>query len=293
MRIGFIGLGIMGAPMARNLMKNGFQLTVYNRSPQPLVQFEKLGATIAESPMLAASNADVVISMLSDDKAVESVYLGEKGVVEGIDRETVAVDMSTTSPDTPRKIAAIFEKKSAYLLDAPVSGGDVGAKEASLSIMVGGNKNAFTKMKPVFQAMGDNISYIGESGCGQIAKCANQIIVALSIEAVSEALLLAKKSGADPARVRDALMGGFAQSRILELHGQRMIQRNFQPGGKVSSHKKDIEIAIELASRLNLYLPGTALVSQLWNAASAQDGGGSWDHSGLVKLLESMSNTSI
>ncbi len=292
-KIGFVGLGIMGKPMVKNLIKNGFETKVFNRSQSPVEELLSTGAIAAHSAAAAAENVDAVITMLANDQAVESIYLGENGIIQGIQKGTIAVDMSTTSPDTARKIDTLLKERGATLLDAPVSGGDVGAADASLSIMVGGDEAAFDKMLPIFKAMGRNISHVGESGAGQIAKCANQIIVALTIEAVSEALLLVHRSGADPEKVRNALMGGFAQSRVLELHGQRMIQRNFEPGGKVSIHKKDNEIALELASRLNLYLPGTSLVSQLWNAASAQNGGQDWDHSGLLRLLELMSNTTI
>lgn len=179
------------------------------------------------------------------------------------------------------------------MLDAPVSGGDVGAVEGSLAIMAGGDREAFDLMLPAFKRMGRNINHIGESGAGQIAKCCNQIIVAQAIEAVSEALVLAQKTGVDPAKVRSALLGGFAQSRVLEVHGQRMLDRNFEPGGRVSIHKKDTEIAMSIAADFGLYLPGTALTSQLWNAASAQGGGSEWDHAGIVRLLEILSNTKV
>lgn len=290
--IGFIGLGIMGRPMAANLLKKGFRLKVFNRSPEPVKTLVELGAEASTSPAAAAESVDGVITMLPDDRVVEAVFLGEKGIIHGIQPETVAIDMSTTAPDLPTKISPRLGAKGVSLLDAPVSGGDLGAKEASLSIMVGGDERAFNRMKPVFEALGQNISHVGASGAGQVAKCANQIIVALTIEAVSEALLLAYRSGVDPEKVRNALMGGFAQSRVLEVHGKRMTQRNFEPGARVSLHKKDTQIAMEIASRRNLYLPGTALISQLWNAASAQKGGPDWDHSGIVRLLELMSNTS-
>ncbi len=293
MKIGFIGLGIMGRPMAKNLIQKGFSVKVFNRSPEPSQILAKSGAQIADSPADAAQSADAVITILPDDRVVESVCLGENGILEGIEPEAVAIDMSTTSPDLPRKMAPLFRRKGAFLLDAPVSGGDVGAQEATLSIMAGGNEDAFNRMLPVFKAMGRNISHVGDSGAGQIAKCANQMIVALSIEAVAEALLMASRSGVDPEKVRAALMGGFAQSRVLEVHGRRMTRRQFTPGARVGIHQKDTRIALDAALKMNLYLPGVSMMSQLWNAALAQDGGKDWDHSGIVKLLELMSNTTI
>lgn len=291
-KIGFIGLGIMGKPMAANLLKGGYQLRVFNRSGNAIEYLEKQGAKGATSPADAAKEVDAVISILPDDTAVETVALGENGIIRTLRQGGIFVDMSTLSPETPRRIAADLSAKGILMLDAPVSGGDVGAREATLAIMAGGPKTAFDAIVPVFEKMGKNINYVGEIGAGQIAKCANQIIVAQTIEAVSEAFLLARKSGVDPALVRKALMGGFAQSRVLEVHGQRMLDRNFEPGGRVSTHRKDTEIALKIAAETGLYLPGTALVSQLWNAAKAHNGL-DCDHSSILKLLEIFSNENM
>lgn len=282
----------MGKPMAANLLKGGYQLRVFNRSGNAIEYLEKQGAKGATSPADAAKEVDAVISILPDDTAVETVALGENGIIRTLRQGGIFVDMSTLSPETPRRIAADLSAKGILMLDAPVSGGDVGAREATLAIMAGGPKTAFDAIVPVFEKMGKNINYVGEIGAGQIAKCANQIIVAQTIEAVSEAFLLARKSGVDPALVRKALMGGFAQSRVLEVHGQRMLDRNFEPGGRVSTHRKDTEIALKIAAETGLYLPGTALVSQLWNAAKAHNGL-DCDHSSILKLLEIFSNENM
>jgi len=291
-KIGFIGLGIMGKPMASNILNAGFPLVVHNRSRQSVTEMEQQGAEAASSPKDVAQTADVVFTMLPEDSHVEEVVAGKNGVLEGLQHGAVVVDMSTISPATAKKLATRVEDAGGYMLDAPVSGGDVGAKEATLSIMVGGKSEVFERVLPLFQKMGKNINHIGDCGAGQVAKAANQIIVGLTIEAVAEALIFTKKSGVDPAKVRNALLGGFAQSRVLELHGQRMIERNFEPGGKVRSHKKDTEISITAAKELGMYLPGTALLSHLWNALAAQ-GGLDWDHSSIVKVLEKLSNVEI
>ncbi len=290
-KIGFIGLGIMGKPMALNLLKGGYELKVYDVVENAVKELVNKGALSAVSPEEAAKSADAVISILPSDNIVETVAVGKNGVFDGLKAGGIYVDMSTLSPETPRKISKKLMEKEISMLDAPVSGGDVGAAEGSLAIMVGGKREAYDLMQPVFQKIGRNINYIGELGAGQIAKCCNQIIVAQTIEAVSEALLLAQKTGVDPAKVRNALLGGFAQSRVLEVHGQRMLDRNFEPGGRVSIHKKDTEIAMSIAAEFGLYLPGTALTSQLWNAASSQEGGSDWDHSSIIKLLEMLSNS--
>ena len=290
--IGFIGLGLMGKPMARNLMKAGYRLVVHNRSRGAVDVLAAEGATAALSPQEAAETADVVITMLPADTHVEEVVLGQNGVLDGLRPDTVLVDMSTISPSTVKKIARRLTEKEAYMLDAPVSGGDVAAIDATLSIMVGGNPEIFERVLPIFQKLGRNINYIGENGAGQVTKAANQIIVALTIEAVAEAFIFAKKSGVDPSRVREAIMGGYAQSRILELHGKRMIDRNFKPGGKARSHKKDIEIVLSVARDLDICLPATAFSAHLWNALAAQ-GGLDLDHSAMVKVLESMSDIKV
>ncbi len=291
-RIGFIGLGIMGRPMSKNLMDAGYQVTGYDVDPEAVKKMVALGATEASSPREASASAEVIITMLPDDPIVEQVVLGSNGAIEGMSKGAVLVDMSTISPITARGIAKELEQKGMEMLDAPVSGGDVGAIEGTLSIMVGGKRDVFERVLPVFQRMGKNVSYIGDHGAGQVAKASNQIIVALTIEAVAEALIFAKKSGVDPERVRNALLGGFAQSRILELHGKRMLDRDFEPGGRARLHKKDTEIAMSMAKELGMYLPGTALISHLWNSLDAR-GGLDWDHSAVLKVLEFMSNTEV
>ncbi|MGW8302328.1 MAG: 2-hydroxy-3-oxopropionate reductase, partial [Desulfobacterales bacterium] len=291
-RIGFIGLGLMGKPMARNLMKSGFDLIVHNRSRAVVDQLVSEGADPADSPKEAAAAADVIITMLPEDSHVTEVVTAANGVSESIRPDAVLVDMSTISPTTTRRLAARVAARGAHMLDAPVSGGVEAASTASLTIMVGGKAEIFERVLPVFQKLGKNINHIGDHGAGQVTKAANQIIVGLTIQAVAEALIFAKKSGVDPAKVRRAIMGGYAQSRVLELHGQRMLDRNFQPGGKVRSHRKDIEIVLSVAREMGICLPGTAMISQLFNAVVAHDGS-DWDHSAIVTVLESMSDVNV
>jgi 2-hydroxy-3-oxopropionate reductase len=291
-RIGFIGVGIMGKPMARNLINAGYQLVVHDVNREAVQELVATGAGEALSPKEASESADAIITMLPDDDIVEQVVTGKDGAVEGMNRGAILVDMSTISPTTARGIAEKLETNGMEMLDAPVSGGDIGAIEGTLSIMVGGNKEIFDRVLPVLQKMGKNINYVGDHGAGQVAKASNQIIVALTIEAVAEALIFAKKSGVDPEKVRNAVLGGFAHSRVLELHGQRMLERNFEPGGKVRLHKKDIEIVMSVAKELGMYLPGTSLISHLWNAVAAQ-GGLDWDHSSMLKVLELMSRVEV
>lgn len=291
-KIGFIGLGIMGKPMAGNLIVAGYQLVVHDINREAVKELVAKGAEEALSPREASESADAIVTILPDDDTVEQVATGKEGVLEGMSEGAILVDMSTISPTTAKRIAERLEASGMEMLDAPVSGGEVGAIEGSLSIMVGGKQEIFDRVLPVLQKMGKNINYVGDHGAGQVAKASNQIIVALTIEAVAEALIFAKKSGVDPDKVRDALLGGFAHSRVLELHGRRMLERNFEPGGKVRLHKKDTGIAMSIAKELGMYLPGTSLVSQLWNAVAAQ-GGLDWDHSSLVKVLELMSKTEV
>ena len=290
--IGFIGLGLMGKPMARNLMKGGYRLIVHNRSRAAVDELAAEGATAAFSPKEAAASAEVVITMLPEDSHVEAVVTGNEGVIESIRSDTVLVDMSTISPTTARRLAEILAARGVHMLDAPVSGGMEAATEATLTIMVGGKQDIFGRVLPVFEKIGKNINYIGSHGAGQVTKAANQIIVGMTIQAVAEAFIFAKKSGVDPAKVHPAIMGGYAQSRVLELHGKRMLDRNFQPGGKVRSHRKDIEIALSVARELGICLPGTSMISQLFNALAAH-GGLDWDHSAVVTVLESMSNVDV
>lgn len=291
-RIGIIGVGIMGEPMARNLIDAGYEVMAYDINQEAVDRIVAHGGKPASSPREAANAREMVITMLPDDRIVLQAVLGADGVIEGMRKGAILVDMSTVSPEISKKIAKALEKEGKEMLDAPVSGGDVGAREGTLSIMVGGKKEIFGKALPVLQKMGKNVSYVGDHGAGQVAKAANQIIVALTIEAVAEALIFTKKSGVDPVKVRNALLGGFAQSRVLELHGQRMLDRNFEPGGKVRLHKKDTEIAMTMARELGMYLPATALVSHLWNAVAAQ-GGLDWDHSAILKVLEQASQIEV
>ena len=291
-RIGFIGLGLMGKPMVRNLMKSGFELIVHNRSRAAVDELVSEGAKPAASPKEAAASADVIITMLPEDPHVLDVVSGPDGVIESIQPDSVLVDMSTISPTTARRLAQMVASRGAHMLDAPVSGGVEAATDATLTIMVGGNAEIFERVLPVFQKLGKNINHIGDHGAGQVTKAANQIIVALTLQAVAEAFIFAKKSGVDPAKVRRAIMGGYAQSRILELHGQRMLERNFQPGGKVRFHRKDLEIVLSVAKETGICLPGTSMISQLFNAVVAH-GGSDWDHSAVITALESMSDVIV
>jgi len=286
-RIGFIGLGIMGKPMAGNLLKAGYSLVVHNRSRAAVEELVAQGATAASSPKEVAEQSDVVVTMLPDSPDVEQVVLGSDGVAEGIRSGMLFIDMSTIAPGTARNVYETLKAQGVESLDAPVSGGEVGAKEAALSIMVGGSEEAFQRAMPIFEIMGKNIVLIGDPGAGQVTKACNQIVVGVTIQAVSEALILARKSGVDPARVREALLGGFAQSRILDLHGQRIIDRSFQPGFRVRLHRKDLAIALQTGREVSLPLMLTSQVAELMNALIAR-GDGDLDHSGLAHLLEQM-----
>jgi 2-hydroxy-3-oxopropionate reductase len=284
-KLGFIGLGIMGKPMAGHLVAAGHEVFLASRSgvPQELKEKGKACASAKE----VAQNADVIFLMLPDTPDVEKVLFGEGGVAEGVSKGKTVVDMSSIAPLATKEFAQRINALGCDYLDAPVSGGEVGAKGASLTIMVGGTEAAFARVKAFFELMGKNITLVGGVGDGQTCKVANQIIVALTIEAVGEALLFASKAGADPAKVRQALMGGFAASRILEVHGERMIKRNFQPGFRIELHQKDLSLALAGARTLGLSLPNTASAQQLFSACVA-NGGAAWDHSGLVKALELM-----
>lgn len=288
--IGFIGLGIMGRPMARNLMKAGFCLRVYNRSRARVDELAAEGATPATSPADAASGADVVITMLPDSPDVEQVVMGPSGVREGLRPGGVLIDMSTISPIVTRELASKLAGQGIAMLDAPVSGGEKGAIEATLSIMVGGDEAVFEACRPIFEALGRNIVYMGPSGAGQVTKACNQIVVGVTIQAVSEALTLAARAGVDPARVRQALLGGFAQSRILDLHGARMLEGNFKPGFKVRLHHKDLGIALSTGRSLGVPLLATSLVNELLGVLEAR-GRGDWDHSALAALAQEMAGS--
>jgi len=288
-RVGFIGLGIMGKPMALHLLKAGYSLTVFNRSPGSQNELVAAGASSATSPKDVADQSDVVITMLPDSPDVERVILGKDGVLEGLHSGGLVIDMSTVLPSLARDIQDRSQQQGCMALDAPVSGGQVGAQNATLSIMVGGPTAAFERARPILEKMGKNIVRVGEAGAGQVTKAANQIVVAVTIAAVSEALVLAAKAGVDPSGVREALLGGFAQSRILDLHGTRMLERNFQPGFKTALHRKDMAIVLNTARELGLALPVSAAVAELMNALIAS-GGGKLDHSALVTVFEKLGN---
>ena len=284
LKIGFIGLGIMGAPMALQLVKAGHQLFVHTRSKlHP--EIADSSATQCTSAKGVAERADVIFTMLPDTPDVEAVLFGKDGIASGLSKGKTVVDMSSISPIETKAFAQKINALGCDYLDAPVSGGEVGAKAASLTIMVGGPETVFERIKPLFELMGKNITLVGGNGDGQTTKVANQIVVALNIAAVGEALVFASKAGADPAKVRQALMGGFAASRILEVHGERMIKRTFNPGFRIELHQKDLNLALAGARALGLALPNTAATQQLMSACVA-NGGAGWDHSGLVRALE-------
>ena len=286
-KIGFIGLGIMGKPMAKHLMKAGYPLLILSRSAAA-AELKSEGATLFESPKALAAQADVVITMLPDSPEVESMLFGEEGASAGLKKGTLFIDMSTVAPATSLKLFNTFQQMGIEALDAPVSGGQTGAAAATLSIMVGGNEAAFQRAFPIFEKLGKNIIHIGKPGAGQTTKACNQIVVGLTIQAVAEALTLAKKSGVDVAKVRTALLGGFAQSKILDLHGQRIIDRNFKPGFKVKLHRKDMNIALQTGKNLSVPLPASAIVASQMDAVLAR-GDGELDHSALALFLESIS----
>ncbi len=291
-KIGFIGTGIMGLPMAQNLQKAGHSLLLsehHDKAPAALVE---AGAVALANPKEVAQEAEFIIIMVPDTPQVEDVLFRENGIAEGVGPNKLVIDMSSISPSATKAFAEKIDATGARYLDAPVSGGEVGAKAATLSIMVGGSEESFARALPLFQVMGKNITLVGENGAGQTAKVANQIIVALNIQAVGEALLFAAKNGADPARVREALMGGFAGSKILEVHGERMIKGTFDPGFRISLHQKDLNLALAGARELGLNLPNTANAQQVFSTCAAIGGSG-WDHSALIKGLEHMANFSI
>jgi 2-hydroxy-3-oxopropionate reductase len=291
-KIGFIGLGIMGAPMAGHLIDGGHTLyTSTHRSPAPKALTDK-GLEVVGSPKEVAEAADVVITIVPDTPQVAEVLFGENGVAEGLAKGKTVVDMSSISPIETKAFAKRINELGCDYVDAPVSGGEVGAKAASLTIMCGGPQAAFDRVKPLFDLMGKNITLVGGNGDGQTTKVANQIIVALNIEAVAEALLFAAKAGADPAKVRQALMGGFASSKILEVHGERMIKRTFNPGFRIELHQKDLNLALSGARALGVALPNTASAQELFNVCTA-NGGAGWDHSGMVKALELMASHKV
>ena len=289
--VGFVGLGIMGRPMAANLLKGGNRLFLHSRSgvPRELVD---AGGTACASGKEVAQRAEVVFTMVPATADVERAVFAPGAIAEGLTAGKLVVDMSSISPVETRAFAERVRALGCEWVDAPVSGGEVGAKAATLTIMVGASEAGFARARPLLALLGKSVTHVGDSGAGQVAKVANQIVVGLTIEAVAEALLFASKAGVDPAKVRQALLGGFAQSRVLEVHGERMIQRRFEPGARVELHQKDLELALSGARQMGLALPGTAVVQQLFNACRAQGGGG-WDHSALVKALELLAGHAV
>jgi 2-hydroxy-3-oxopropionate reductase len=285
--IGFIGLGIMGQPMAGNLLAAGYPLTVHSRSRGPVDELVAAGATCAGSPREVAATSDVVITMLPDSPDVEVVVLGPDGVADGVREGALYIDMSTIGPAVSRRIAVVLSERGVDAVDAPVSGGEPAAREGNLSIMAGGSEEAVERARPIFEVLGKATTHIGPAGAGQVAKAANQVVVALTIQAVAEALTLARKAGVDPARVRAALLGGFAQSRILDLHGQRMLDGAYDPGFKLRLHRKDLAIALQLGREEHAPLFATAQAAELMDALLAQ-GAGDRDHSALATVYEQL-----
>ena len=290
-KIGFVGLGIMGGPMAAQLIKGGHDLYLYSIPSVP-TDLVAAGGKACANGKEVAQKADIVIVMVPDTPHVQSALFDANGIAEGLSKDKTVIDMSSISPIATKGFAQKINALGCDYLDAPVSGGEVGAKNATLSIMVGGSEAAFARVKPLFELMGKNVTLVGGNGDGQTAKVANQIIVALNIEAVAEALLFAAKAGADPARVRQALMGGFASSKILEVHGERMIKRTFDPGFRIELHQKDLNLALSSARELGVSLPNTATAQELFNACAAH-GGKAWDHSAMVRALEKLANFEI
>lgn len=290
--LGFIGVGIMGKPMAGHLVKAGHKVLVYDVNAAAVQELAAKGAVACKSSQEVAEKTGIIFIMVPDTPDVEAVLFGKGGLAEGLKAGSIVVDMSSISPIATKEFAKRLAAMGVQMLDAPVSGGQVGAENATLSIMVGGEPGVFEKIKPYFELMGKNIVHIGGNGDGQTCKVANQIVVALTIEAVAEALLFASKAGADPVKVRSALLGGFAQSRILELHGERMIKRTFNPGFRIRLHQKDLNLALQAARSMGLSLPNTATAQELFNAVAAQ-GGIDLDHSALVFALERLANHTV
>ena len=290
MKIGFIGLGIMGRPMALNLKKAGHDILAPER--KSLTDEIRAEVTVLPDAAAVAKAAEAIILIVPDTPDVEAALFGPGGVVAGLSAGKLVVDMSSISPTQTKVFAQKIEALGCDWVDAPVSGGEVGARNAALTIMCGGSQKAFDRALPLFQAMGKNITRVGEAGAGQTCKVANQIIVALNIQAAAEALAFAAKAGADPAKVREALMGGFANSRILEIHAERMIKRTFAPGFRIKLHQKDLNIALQSAREMGMALPNTATVQQLFSACVGA-GGADWDHSALVRATETLSGTPV
>ena len=291
-KIGFIGLGIMGAPMAANLREAGYPLVVHNRSRAKVEEFVRDGGDPAATPKEVAERTDVVITMLPDSPDVEQVYLGEDGVIAGTSDGMLLIDMSSIAPAVARAVFDAAAEVGAAALDAPVSGGDVGAREGTLSIMVGGPEDAFERARPLFDVLGKTIVRLGEAGTGQTAKACNQILVAVTIEAVSEALVLASKAGVDPERLIEVLSGGLAGNRVMEVRRRNFLEHDFTPGFKLALHHKDLGIALRTARELGVYVPTTAIVDQMLSALEAAGDGG-LDHSALLTVIEQQSSHRI
>jgi 2-hydroxy-3-oxopropionate reductase len=290
--VGFIGLGIMGKNMALHVLQAGYPLVVHNRSRGAVAEVVTAGARDGGSPKGVAQQAEIVLMCLPDSPDVQAVVEGPGGVFEGITRGKVIADMSSISPVVARDLAAKAEKLGAEMLDAPVSGGEAGAKQGALSIMVGGKPEVFERVLPVFQTMGKIIVHMGDAGAGQVTKACNQVVIALTIEAISEALVLATKAGVDPARVREVLLGGFAQSRVLDAHGKRLLEHNFQPGFRARLQYKDLKVALATGREYGAALPATSQVHELFTSLLA-NGGGDLDHSALVTVIERLSGAEI
>jgi 2-hydroxy-3-oxopropionate reductase len=290
--IGFVGLGVMGKPMAKNLIKAGHTLVVHNRSRGASDEVAAAGATAAASPADVARQSTVIITMLPDTSDVETVLTGPNGILSAVQRGAVIIDMSSISPVATKRFAALAAEKGATLLDAPVSGGEIGAINATLSIMVGGDESAFTRVRPILEGMGnaERIVYIGESGAGQVCKICNQIAIGGALAGVSEAFALAKKAGVDASRVRQALLGGFAASRVLEVHGERMLNNNYKPGFRTKLYQKDLRLANEAAAANGVAMPGTAIVTQMVNALVAS-GGADLDYAAIGTVLFGLAKT--
>jgi len=291
-KLGFTGLGIMGKPMAGHLLDAGHTVHVYDVVPEAVKEMASKGAVACSSNKEVAQKSDIIFIMVPDTPDVEAVLFGKDGVTEGVRSGSIVVDMSSISPIATKGFAKKLAAMGVKMLDAPVSGGQVGAEKATLSIMVGGEPEVLEQIKPYFELMGKNIVHIGSNGDGQTCKVANQIVVGLTIEAISESLLFASKAGADPAKVREALLGGWAQSRILDIHGGRILERKFAPGFRIRHQQKDLNLALQSARSLGLSLPGVAVTQELFNAVAAQ-GGIDLDHSALVLALEKLANHKV
>ena len=291
-KVGFVGLGIMGGPMAKNLIEAGHELVLYNRTREKAEELAGDGVEVAESPKQVAEKSDVIITMLPDSPQVEEVLAGEDGVLEGVKEGALIVDMSTISPVVTRELAERVEERGASLLDAPVSGGDVGAEQGTLSIMVGGSEEDFQRAEPLFDVMGKVATHVGPVGAGQTAKACNQIVVALNIEAVSEALVLGSKAGVDPAKILDAISGGLAGSAVIEAKREKMLGHDFDPGFRIELHHKDLGIALAAGREYGVSLPITAIVDQMLEALKAK-GRGDRDHSAILTLVEDLAQHEI